>query len=139
MQQKSAEPTFPPNISRDSQSEGAITCSRPYEGWNAREDVFLLKSEQLTFDVPPRSASRTIQLHVPLPSEPPLPPYVVHEDSHFGRLPHLVPAFLSMTLSRLLVFGQKYGWYRSQGYCRAEAREKAWWQAGAIPANSRHP
>lgn len=97
-----------------------------------------MKAGQLTWDVPSSRARRTIEIRVPFPTEPLYPPDAVHEGHGVARLRRFVPAFLSLPLSKLLVFEQKYGWYRRQGYSRPEARDKAWWHAGASPADSRH-
>ena len=45
--------------------------------------------------------------------------------SHAPSLRHAVP--------RLLTFWKKYRWYRSLGYARAAARDKAWWHAREAP------
>lgn len=124
-------------ITRDSQSVGAITRPRPYESASIEEDAFVMKFEQLTFEVPPGHDARIHRIRVPAPPEPFPPADALLEERLAARLPRFVRAFLSMTLSKLLVFEQKYGWYRSHGYSRAEARDKAWWHAAAASVSSR--
>lgn len=81
---------------------------------------------------PPATRPHAVVIHVPgdaesTPSpEPPVIRSVTLPSS--SRSPSL-----SAALPRLVTFWKKYRWYRSLGYPRTAARDKAWWHAREVP------